>query len=241
MIIMESKEAKWLKRKYQEVDFSTSGPSVKFARLADDIKGNFPDQDYSSRTLSTIVREAFPRSESRKQDASRNKYVFGITLRDAGSADNETVQLQRQVNRLQAKLNDRDQHIQLLQQKVASLEQSQSAAISLPILQTQMTSLLDSDFQLYHGPNSIENFDNFSVDSVISELQSNAPDVFELLKTLSGQDLQHGKLHDLRIVTALVTLLKNSSVRILGVQLLLTFTLIARATNKQVYNNNTCT
>ena len=56
MITMESKEAKWLKRKYQEVDFSESGPGVKFARLADDIKGNFPDQDYydSKGSISTF-------------------------------------------------------------------------------------------------------------------------------------------------------------------------------------------
>ena len=67
MIVMKSKEAKWLKRKYQEVDFSAS---EKFARLADDIKGNFPDQDYSSRTRSMIVREAFPRSASQKQYTS---------------------------------------------------------------------------------------------------------------------------------------------------------------------------
>ena len=105
---MESREAKWLKRKYQEVEYSDIGPSVKFSCIADDIKNNFPDKDYSSKT-STIVREAFPNSESHKQHKSRNKFVFGIKATDAGSAvATADVPLQQQVESLQTDLSDCD-------------------------------------------------------------------------------------------------------------------------------------
>ena len=60
--------------------------------------------------LSTIVREAFPNSESCKQQVSRNKFVFGIEAMDVGpSASPDTdIPLQQQVDTLQRELNDRD-------------------------------------------------------------------------------------------------------------------------------------
>ena len=117
---MESREAKLLKRKYREVEYSDVGPSVKFSCLADDIKNNFPDKDYSSRMLSTIVREAFPNSESRKQQASRNKFVFGIEAMDVGpSASPDTdIPIQQLVDTLKRELQDRDQEVARLQRRV---------------------------------------------------------------------------------------------------------------------------
>lgn len=101
-----------------------------------------------------------------------------------------------------------------------------------------MSAVMHPNLQVYHGPNTLENFHNFSIECVISELQSHAPDVFQPLKslgTLSNQENEEGPTaQNLRVVTALVSLLKSRSVRILGVQLLITFTLIARATSKQV-------
>ena len=252
LMTMESREVKWLKRKYREVEYSDIGPSVKFSRLADEITNNFPDKDYSSRTLSTIVREAFPNSESRKQRASRNKFVFGIEEMDVGSSviHDVDVPLQQQVESLQIELNDRDQQVERLQrqvfdlesqlnrsqQRVTELENSRETQISLPTLQNQMEAILDVRHQVYHGPNTVENFHNFSIESVISELQNHAPDVFQLLQLLgkmSDQETEEGHtVHDLNPLTAIIALLKNRAVRLLGVQLLLTFTLIARATNR---------
>ena len=100
-----------------------------------------------------------------------------------------------------------------------------------------MAAILDARHQVYHGPNTVENFHNFSIESVISELRNHAPDVFQLLQLLgkiSDQESEGHTIHDLRPLTAIIALLKNRAVRLLGVQLLLTFTLIARATNKQV-------
>ena len=264
---MESRESKWLKRKYQEVEYSSSGgPNVKFSRLSDDIKLNFPDKSYSSRTLSAIVREAFPHSESRQLTASRNKFVFGVEPKpDEGcsGAHDEMAELQEQVERLKSQLSDRDceverlqgqvveldtnvkklqgrvveleNQVEKLQRRVAELAHTHETQFSLATLQSQMLAVLRPEHQVYHGPNTIENFQTFSIETVVSELQCHAPDAFQLLKSLSDQkDEESVTLHNLRIVTALVAILKNRSVRLLGVQLLLTFTLIARATSKQV-------
>ena len=120
---MESIEANLLKRKYREADYSSSGgPNVKFSRLVDDIKQNFPDKDYSPKMLSAIVREGFPHSGSRQLTASRNKFVFGVEPKDEGCSGDEIVQLRLQVECLQAELSDRDHEAKRLQGKVAELD-----------------------------------------------------------------------------------------------------------------------
>ena len=94
--------------------------------------------------------------------------------------------------------------------------------------------------QVFDGPNSLEHFSNFSVDAVIAELQTNAPDVYRLFMTLGAtsrnvQSKDDGIIpEEIRAHTAIFTLLKARSVRVKGIQLLLSFMLIARATSRQV-------
>ena len=232
-----SREAQWLKRKYQEVEHSgCTGPSIKFSRLADEIKHNFPDKEYCPRTLSAIVHEAFPHIDKQKERTSKNVWVYGIEPTSEGSFDDESVQFQQQIEQLQTEISVCDQEFNRLQRRVAELENIKRTQVSLSTLQSQMSVVMHPNHQVNHGPNTVENFHNFSIESVISELQSHAPDVFQLLKslgTLSNQEDEGGH-HTLKAVIALVALLKSRSVPILGLQLLLTFTLIARATNKQV-------
>ena len=38
--------------------------------------------------------------------------------------------------------------------------------------------------QIFHGPDTIEHFNAFSVDEDITDLQSDAPDVYQLFQTL---------------------------------------------------------
>ena len=141
------------------------------------------------------------------------------------------------MQRLRRRVCDLESQLERSQQRVAELENTLETQISLPVLQNQIAVVLDTRHQVYHGPNTVENFHNFSIESVISELRNHAPDVFQLLQLLgkiSDQESEGCTFHNLRPLTAIIALLKNRSVRLLGVQLLLTFTLIARATNKQV-------
>ena len=95
-----------------------------------------------------------------------------------------------------------------------------------------MSRTVNCRLQVSHGPNTLENFHQFSLESVIEELPSNAPDVFQLLTALCTMPDADVSPHQL-IVTAMVTLLKSLR-QPAGSPTLLTFTLIARATSKQV-------
>ena len=122
---------------------------------------------------------------------------------------------------------------------MAELEQERSLAHTLD---EQVQALLHPHMLCYHGPNTMDHLTSFSIDTVLQELRTNAPDVMELLSTLArtgrfeegDADDQHAHTATLRTVTSLCTLLKARSVKVLGLQLLLTFMLIARATSKQV-------
>ena len=86
----------------------------------------------------------------------------------------------------------------------------------------EMNGLLTPNLSLYHGPNTIENFDKFSMDDLVGELVKLAPNLYELFQTL-GQTHRHGEGEgdDVMAVMSLCTLLKCRSQKVLGVQLLI--------------------
>ena len=107
------------------------------------------------------------------------------------------------------------------------------------MLDSQIGKLLSSSLSVFHGPNTIEHLEEFSVDAVIADLQTNAPDVvqlFNMFRQTNRHDEGHelATLSQLRMMTSLTTLLKCRSIQVLGVQLLLTFMLIASSTSEQV-------
>ena len=63
-----------------------------------------------------------------------------------------------------------------LQERVHHLEQQVSAMTE--VLDQQMGSVLQHGHQVVHRPDTPERFDTFSIDTVIAELQSNAPDLY---------------------------------------------------------------
>ena len=70
-------------------------------------------------------------------------------------------------------------------------QQQQQLANMGELVSVSMASQLDevvrhTTHQIYHGPDSIEHFDAFSVEDVIRELQSDAPDVYQLFQTLGN-------------------------------------------------------
>ena len=132
--------------------------------------------------------------------------------------------------------------IHLLQKRVSELEQQQVSLISTEKLDTQMSQLLHPSHCIFHGPNTVDHFDELSVDTIIRELQTHAPDLYDLFNVL-GQTNRHdeadnlAQLSKLRVMTSLTTLLKCRSVQVLCIQLLLTFMLIARSTSRQVFRS----
>ena len=157
---------------------------------------------------------------------------------------NELCISKQEVNNLQVEVGEYKRQIAAMQKEVAELR---SSSVLPSHLQSQMQVALHPSNVLYSGPSSIERFHSFSVESAVAELKRLAPDVYRLIATLAtthrldveGED-REARLTDLRCVTSLSTLLKNRSMKVLGIQLLLSFMLIARATSKQVrecYNN----
>lgn len=131
---------------------------------------------------------------------------------------------------------DLQHQIHVLQQKVHELEQQKESPVS-GTFDTQMNQLLQADLSVHHGPNTINNFEEFSVDVIFEELRRYAPDVYKLFCTI-GQTSRHNeenelsRLSQLRVMTSMTTLLK--SIQVLGAQLLIAFMLIACSTSKQV-------
>ena len=130
------------------------------------------------------------------------------------------------------------QQLQQLQQRVEELEHHQHSSLSIQTLDDQMQILLHPDKITFHGPDTVDHFQNFSLDAVIAELRANAPDVVDMFQQLGNydrfEDDEFARITQLRSTTALCTLLKGRSIKMLGVQLLISFMLIGRATSKQV-------
>lgn len=51
-------------------------------------------------------------------------------------------------------------------------------------LDYQMDRIVNCSLQIYHGPDRMKYFDDFSVDHVISEVRQHAPDILQLLALL---------------------------------------------------------
>ena len=156
-----------------------------------------------------------------------------------GSCEDRPLQLENQ--RLQEELRQQKQENLRLQEELSRLhqsmiesEQKQASSISPSLLESQMQATMNPSSRVYSGPNSVQRFQVFSIDS---ELKTHPSDLCKLNVALGSTCTIEGEvasLSELRAATSMCILFKNRSMRVLGVQLLLTYMLIARATSKQV-------
>ena len=124
-----------------------------------------------------------------------------------------------------------------LQERVYQLEQ---ATPNTQQLVKQIKCLATPSNSVYHGPDSVEHFTEFSIDTVLKEFEQIAPDVFRLLKILGSyyQHVQEGEevssIQGSKVVMAMCALLKSRTIRVLGLHLLISFMLVAWSTSRQV-------
>ena len=122
--------------------------------------------------------------------------------------------------------------------KVHQLEEQNSCPTSGPLLVRQMDSLIKHSNQILHGPNTPARFPAFSMAVVTEEIQSIAPDVYQLFIELGGTERNatdtETSVEQKKAVMSLCTTLNARCRTANGLQLLLSFMLIARATSKQV-------
>ena len=237
-------------------DLASAAKKVKFSDIEDDVRSHFPSSSHSRAMISHFVKEAFPNAEHKKMGKQRQTYVLGIEAVPETSTSpqvsTESQPLQQEVEKLQQELCCSKEEITNLQdevgeykRKLAAMQQEvaelRASSVSPSLLHSQMQVALRPSNIVYSGPSTIERFQSFSVQGAISELKRLAPDVYKLMATIGttctldseGED-RETRLSELRCVTSLCALLKNRSTKVLGIQLLVTFMLIARATSKQV-------
>ena len=250
---MES-EVQWLRKRYRSA--STDGPTakkVKYEEIHDDLAAQFPTKTYNSKLVSDVIKAAFPQTYSKPAGKSRMKHIFGLEAA-SGQGPSTSQATSTEVTRaivtpdcasVQKELDrEREEKAQLLERikhledRVAHLERLQSFSPSH--LSNEMKAVMRPGNAAYHGPDTIAHFDTFSIDGVVAELNQFSPDLYQLFKFLGqcgehGDDIQYSiTLDEVKVVTSICTLLKCRSVKVLGLQLLLTLMLLARATSRQV-------
>ena len=233
----------WIKHRYR-----VSGPEasrVKFSDILEEVQSSFPTSSISSYVVSNAITKEFPTSISKKLGEKKHKYVYGIAINPEAGGDT-TTDLASKVLSLEQSLQQERmmkehlwQQLQQLQQEFEELKLQQQASLSAQHLDDQMQKLLRPDKSTFHGPDTVDHFQRFSLDAVIAELHTYAPDVGNLFQKLAkgdrfNEDDELSRVVQMRSTTAVCTLLKGRSVKVLGIQLLLSFMLIGRATSKQV-------
>ena len=247
----EAEVNQWIKRQYRESPASGPGASrIKFSDILEEAQHAFPTANISPYIVSNAISTKFPMSVSKKVGNKKHKYVYGIEVNESGGTCSTPVAgLTSQVMALEQSVQQERrmkeclwQQLQQLQQQFDELKQQQQISLSMQRLDDQMQTLLQPNMTSFHGPDTVDHFHNFSLDKVISELHAAAPDVVELFQQLAkgdrfdDDDDELSRIVQMRLTTALCTLLKGCSVKVLGIQLLFSFMLITQATSKQVRN-----
>ena len=96
-----------------------------------------------------------------------------------------------------------------------------------------MDSLINPSNVAFHGPDTVEHLESFSVDSIVGEFKECCPDILEIFHSL-GKSSDDDPNREAKIVTSLCILMKSYSRKVLGIQLMTTFMLLSRATSRQV-------
>ena len=108
-----------------------------------------------------------------------------------------------------------------------------------------MQCLSTSSSILIHGPDTVEGFESFSIDAVISEVKQCSPDLLSLFNRLGDvrrnvpDDCDDLAAEEIKALIALCTLLNAKSRKVKGMQLFMGMMLTARATSRQVFITET--
>ena len=221
---MESGEVqKWLKEHYHSAP--SEGPlakKMKFGDLQDALSSQFSSTNFNPRMVSREIKTAFPNTFSKALGKGRLKHVYGIQRVGLSSLPSTSTSSEHE---------ELKQKVRQLEERVQELERELKQPA---VFANEMNSLLNPSLSVYHGPNDIANFDNFSMDSMVAEFTTLAPNLFELFQSLGQTSRHDNQSGNVRSVMSMCALLKCRSQKVLGVQLLITLMLLARSTNKQV-------
>lgn len=230
-------ETRWLKSVFQETEYESDSPQpkrVKFADLSAELQAQFPDKKYTPLTVSKLIEEAFPHSERKACGKSRQKHVLGIQRKPLELAEPGPSCGPSTSSSLEPSYSDLLIENQKLKERIQELERTSAASLC-----QQADSVIQHKSAVTDGPSSLDAFNYFNFSSIITELQLHAPDLYRLFMmigdTTRNQVTDEITSEQTKAVSALCSLLSARSMRMKGLQLLVSMMLIARATSKQVW------
>lgn len=231
---MDADTVQWLKRRYSD---APPQKKVKFSQIHEELACQFPSTKFNSLTVSKMIRKAFPNAESRPFGRGHQRYFFGLQeLEQAHCSSTDDLskeELRLKLEEERSRRTELELKLKVAEEKVHEMERTMFTSTSL---ERQLDTITTPCFKIYHGPDSVSHFDDFSIDSMISEVKQHAPDLLQLLSSLGRAPTLMGQpgVKDMETVGALCSLVKGRSEKVLGLQLLMGLMLIARSTNRQV-------
>ena len=196
-----------------------------------------------------ILVEAFPSVQSKRMTKGgvKSTFLLGVSMATStpstsfasSQADQERQQLAQRITQLEEEVEQQKLEIESLKRSQHLVDQAEKAMSLAP--------------KSSKGPDSHKRLPDFSVAAVIRELNECSPDLcqlFQLLGDTARSSTKHGQFNlsveEMKAIMSLCTVLNARSNRFKGMQLLLSFMLIARGTSKQVclkadrHNIHTC-
>ena len=167
----------------------SDGPAAKRVKVSS-IKSALESQfsrkyEHKTLSLSSLIQETFPNTEKRRLSQDRATHVVGLEEVQA-EASTPTVDVDKEKEELKARIRELEQTVRDLRVQVAQLEeQLQATSTSTSSLTTQADHLLRCNMVMYHGPNTIHHFSQFSLDSIRAEIKETAPSLFHIFTTVS--------------------------------------------------------
>ena len=223
----------WLKKRFREAP--ADGPEakrVKFQAIHQSLASGFPCVDFNSKTVSDILSSAFPHITRKKVGKAQLTHIYGI---EEIQEDEQNSDFLQRICSLENDLTmERERNAKLLE-RVHELESQleQYQTLFSERMNQQMDAMMNPRHLVFHGPDTIEHLEQFSMDTIISEFKQHAPGLYEVFQSL-GKSSEDDPNREIKIVTSLCTLIKSRSKKVLGLQLLTSFMLLARSTSRQV-------
>lgn len=228
-ITMDSTKEEWLRKHFTET--LSEGPQakhVKFEHVYSGITSAFHDTKFNYKMVANGIKSVFPNSTSRQVGKARKSHIFGIEPQEQPEP-HSSPQLQQEIE-----FNSRLRlQVKALEERVHGLEEN---------LAGQINSLTASNNLAYHGPDTVDHFNHFTMAKLLEEFEQLSPDVLRLLRVLGGtgsvdgndDDKEANPTSDTRVMVAMCALVKSRTRKVLGLQLLISFMLVARSTSRQV-------
>lgn len=182
------------------------------------------------------------KSFTKRSGELRHTHIFGIKPIDVLNKDSLTVTalkenvivLRQRVEQAETSLSEATEENKMFKQRIDQLQRYCPAQLS-----DQLAHLTFPSNAVYHGPDTVQHFSRVYDGS---ECKEYAPDLLKLVMQLGQTDRYVSgstpyNTGELKALMSLFTLVKCRSTKVLGIQLLITFMLIARSASRQVINS----